>query len=498
VLRAVGWNPPPYFVLEPSNATSSLGNNASLSGVAAGDSTLSNPTITYQWAAGPAGGAYTNLIEGSKYTGTTTANLTISNVTTNDTAVVYVLVASNGGGATTSNPASLAAATPAFTASASALSTNQINLAWNAVPNSASYTVQRSLTNGGPYTVIASGLTATSYPDSGLAFGTMYYYSVVSATGSGNQITTASAAAATLSPTYGSLAHRYTFNQTSGSTTVPDSIGGPAWNGTLPNGGAFANSQLSFSSASQQYMALPGGILSNATAATVEMWISSISGTTISPPYVYLFAIGNTDNAGNAGDYVCFAPNLAHVAISAADPGYSAEQGGWLPSSLGLAANLHLTCVFNCPAGVITVYTNGVPASAFTGITAPLSAVGSQFAYIGRSLNAGDPYPTWTIKELRFYNSALSAADVAASDALGPTQVLSTNSPLMSVAMTGTSLTLSWPVASPDYTVQARTNLVLGSWINVTSPVPQIVNSQWQMPLPPPTNAGPMFYQLVK
>ena len=497
VLRAVGWNPPPYFVLEPANATSSLGNSASLIGAAAGDSTIANPTITYQWAAGPAGGPYADLVNGAKYGGTTTTNLIINDVTTDDTVVDYVLIASNGGGATTSRPASLAAATPAFAMSAIAASTNQISLTWNALTNSASYTVERALTNGGPYTVLAGGLTTTSLLDSGLAFGTMYYY-VVSATLSGNEITSASAAAATLSPAYGSLAHRYTFNESNGSTTVPDSIGGPAWNGTLPNGGVFANSQLSFSSASRQYMALPGGILGNDTAATVEMWISSISGATTSPPYVYLFAIGNTDSSGNGYDYVCFAPNLAHVAISAADPGYAGEQGGNLASSLGLAASLHLTCVFDCPAGVISVYTNGVPASAFTGITDPLSVVGSQFAYIGRSLNAGDPYPTWTIKELRFYNTALSGAEVAASDALGPNQLLTTNSPVMSVAMTGTNLIFSWPAASADYALQARTDLSLGSWTNVTSPSPQIASNQWQVLLPPPTNAGAMFYRLAK
>ena len=265
-----------------------------------------------------------------------------------------------------------------------------------------SYTVKRSLTNGGPYTVLASGLTATGYPDSGLAFGTMYYYCVICETASGNQITSALAAAATPSPTYGSLTHRYTFNQTSGSTAVPDSIGGPAWNGTLPNGGTFAGSQLTFSSASQQYMALPGGILSNAAVATIEMWISSISGTTVSPPYVYLFAIGNTDNAGNAYDYVSFAPNLAHLAISGADPGWAAEQGGNLASSLGLAAGLHLTCVFDNPAGVINVYTNGIPASAFTGITVPLSAVGSQFAYIGRSSTPATPIPPGPSRNFAF------------------------------------------------------------------------------------------------
>jgi glucuronoarabinoxylan endo-1,4-beta-xylanase len=497
VLRAVGWNPPPYFVQEPGNRTSSLGNSVSLSGVAAGDSTVSNPTITYQWAAGPAGGPYAALLEGAKYGGTTTTNLTINNVTTNDTAVDYVLIASNGGGATTSSPASLAAARPSFAVSAIAASTTQISLTWSAVTNAASYTVQRSLTNGGPYTVIASGLTSTSFLDGGLDFGTMYYY-VVTATVSGNEITSASAAVATLSPSYGSLAHRYTFNESSGSTTAPDSIGGPAWNGTLPNGGVFASGQLSFSSASQQYLALPGGILSNDATATIEMWIPSISGTTTSPPYVYLFAIGNTDSGGNGYDYVCFAPNLARVAISAADPGYTGEQGGNLASSLGLAANLHLTCVFDCPAGVISVYTNGVLASAFTGITDPLSAAGDQFAYIGRSLNAGDPYPTWTIKELRFYSTALSGAEVAASDALGPNQLLSTNSPVISMAMTGTNLTLSWAVASAAYAVQARTNLLLGSWMNVTSPAPQILSNQWQVLLPPPTDAGAVFYRLVK
>jgi poly(hydroxyalkanoate) depolymerase family esterase len=112
VLRAVGWNPPPYFTVEPGNAENYLGGSASLFGGAAGDSTIPNPTIAYQWAAGPAGGPYTNLVGGSKYSGTTTTNLTVNNLTTNDAAVVYVLIASNGGGATTSSPASLTAVTP--------------------------------------------------------------------------------------------------------------------------------------------------------------------------------------------------------------------------------------------------------------------------------------------------------------------------------------------------------------------------------------------------
>ena len=38
----------------------------------------------------------------------------------------------------------------------------------------------------------------------------------------------------------------------------------------------------------------------------------------------------------------------------------------------------------------------------------------------------------------------------------------------------------------------------MGNWVNVTSPAPQIVGGQWQVPLPQPSNAVPAFYQLVK
>ena len=46
-----------------------------------------------------------------------------------------------------------------------------------------SYNVKRSTTDGGPYTTIASGVTTTSYTNTGLTNGTTYYY-VVSAVNS--------------------------------------------------------------------------------------------------------------------------------------------------------------------------------------------------------------------------------------------------------------------------------------------------------------------------
>lgn len=293
------------------------------------------------------------------------------------------------------------------------------------------------------------------------------------------------------------LVHRFSFSETNGSTIAADSIGGPAWNGTLPNGGTFSGSgQLSFSAVASQFLNLPGGILSNYDAATIEMWIPGISGSTTSPPFVYLFAFGNTDGSGAGYDYIFFNPNLARTTISAADPGYDGEEGGDLASSLGQATNLHLTCVFDCPAGLISVYTNGVLASTFTGIADPLSVVGNEFAYIGRSLYTADAYLTWTIDELRIYNGPLSAVEIAATDALGPNQLLSTASPTLSASVSGGNLMISWPLASAGYSVLMTSNLSGASWTAVTT-APQIIGNQWQLAVPL-TNTGPQFYRLQK
>jgi hypothetical protein len=142
VLRTVGWDPPPYFALQPANTQGFLGTNVALSGSAAGDSTIASPAITYQWAAGPAGGPYTNLTEGVKYAGVTTTTLTISNLVSSDGNSVYVLKATNGvgtagGGTATSREATLLAQAPlvlppanSFGGAVLALTTNRLVGFW--------------------------------------------------------------------------------------------------------------------------------------------------------------------------------------------------------------------------------------------------------------------------------------------------------------------------------------------------------------------------------
>jgi hypothetical protein len=57
-------------------------------------------------------------------------------------------------------------------------SSKGIDLTWNAVPGAVSYSVERSMTPGGPYTPIVSDLTETSYADKSVTANTTYYYIV--------------------------------------------------------------------------------------------------------------------------------------------------------------------------------------------------------------------------------------------------------------------------------------------------------------------------------
>jgi hypothetical protein len=75
---------------------------------------------------------------------------------------------------------------------------------------------------------------------------------------------------------------------------------------------------------------------------------------------------------------------------------------------------------------------------------------------------------------------------------------LSTESPLLSISGIPPNLTLFWPLASAGFTVQSRTNLVLGDWTSVSSPAPQIVGAQWQVTLPASASTPATFYRLVK
>ena len=148
-------------------------------------------------------------------------------------------------------------------------------------------------------------------------------------------------------------------------------------------------------------------------------------------------------------------------------------------------------------AGMGILYLDGVQVGTNAAMTLNPAVLGNTTRnYLGKSQSVSDPYLNGALDEFRIHNAALSAAEIAATAALGPNQLLSTNNPVLSLTVTG-DVTLSWPLANAGFTVQSRTNLATGDWVNVTSPAPQIVGAQWQVTLPLSAN-GAAFYRLVK
>ncbi len=62
----------------------------------------------------------------------------------------------------------------------------QATLNWSASTGATGYSVLRATSLNWTYTMVASGLTGTTYTDTGLANGTTYYYAVVATNGSGS------------------------------------------------------------------------------------------------------------------------------------------------------------------------------------------------------------------------------------------------------------------------------------------------------------------------
>ncbi|GEM_PF-464487 len=285
-----------------------------------------------------------------------------------------------------------------------------------------------------------------------------------------------------------SLVHRYSFSETSGTNTA-DSVGGAPWNGTLPRGGTFGNGQLSLAASGSQYVQLPAGILSNYAAVTIDAWASF--GTL--PGACFFYGFGNI--SGSSGlQYIFCQPQNGRVAITPYN--YTGEQSTPNAGSWSGLTNLHVTSVFDPPAGYIALYTNGVLAAQNTAVTVSFTSVDDLFSYIGRSLYSGDSYFDSSLDEFRIYNGVLHADEILASQALGPNQLLNNASPALGITIASGGLTLSWPLASAGFTLASRADLASGNWAPVTTPAAQIVGGQWQITLP--RSGATQYYRLQK
>jgi len=143
--------------------------------------------LAWSWYGNNSDLNYLDLASGPAGSLTSWGNTVVNG--TNGIKTTSVPAAVFGGGASTPQP-------PAAPTGLAATAGNaQVALSWSASSGATSYTVKRATTSGGPYTNVATGVTSTSYTNTGLTNGTTYYY-VVSATNAAGTSTNSQQASA--------------------------------------------------------------------------------------------------------------------------------------------------------------------------------------------------------------------------------------------------------------------------------------------------------------
>jgi Bacterial Ig-like domain (group 2) len=300
---------------------------------------------------------------------------------------------------------------------------------------------------------------------------------IVTAVGAGSATLTATLGSftsppltVTVGPVTATLIHRYSFSETSGST-AHDSMGSA--DGTLNGTAAFSGTgQVVLDGTVGSSVSLPSGILSNIDEVSIEVW-ATFPGTINN--YAALFAFGNTDltpfdpNYGAGYDYISCQPHTG-VGTLAAHFGQGVPgNNGEFPNDVVMngvldnTTNVQVVAVWHPLAGTDALYTNGVPVASgilFNDMVDPVayqhngSVVNYQLHggptnYIGQSLYPADLGLLANIDEFRIYNGPLTAAQVAADNALGPNQLRGTSTSVsLSAALSGGNVVISWPTTS--------------------------------------------------
>jgi hypothetical protein len=268
-----------------------------------------------------------------------------------------------------------------------------------------------------------------------------------------------------------SLIHRYSFSESSDSSTTADSIPGnsPTWDGLLTGGATLGGGQVTLDGASG-YVQLPSGILTtNMDAVTIEAWASF--GTIGN--WAVLYAFGDSD--GTYGhNYLTCQPHTGAATAQTGIKNATYEQNPFFTPVLDNYTNVHIVAVYHPEAGFCSIYTNGVQAAINSAITITMAdavSTGDPLNFIGHSLYSADPYLGASVDEFRIYQGPLSAAQVKADYALGPNQVIGTATNVsLSASKSGGNLTLTWPTTSA--LVNLVSSPVLGSgavWTSVNA-----------------------------
>ncbi len=282
--------------------------------------------------------------------------------------------------------------------------TGRIDLSWAASQGAQSYAVKRSLVSGGPYTVLADGLTSPAYADTAVVNGTPYYY-VVSATNAKGESADSPEAVATPSD----LLARIQFDEAAG--TVAADTTGNGRDATFVNSPAWTTGYLrhgvNFPATASQHATLPAGIASGLTDFTVSTWVKVNAFATWQR--IFDFGSGQTNYMFLSTQYTATAPNAAKLRFAIRTP--SIGEQGVNGANIALVAGVWTHVAVTRSGNTVTLYVNGAVAGSGN-VTINPSALGATAQnYLGKS-QWPDPYLNGSLDDFRVYSRSLSASEL--------------------------------------------------------------------------------------
>ena len=272
-------------------------------------------------------------------------------------------------------------------------------LKWTANTESdlAGYTVFRATTSGGPYDIIARGLTSTCFLDGSVQPSTAYYYVVAATDKSLNQSAYSSQVSASRAGGQTMLAN-YNFENTTADGSIngnpAELIGSPGY-ATGKYGSA-----LSLNGSGQSAL-VPPGTLVGVTNFTIAMWVYWNGGNA----WQRIFDFGN-----GTTQYMFLTPysgnNTLRFAVTT--NGGGAEQ---VLNAAKLPSGKWIHVAVTRSGNTTSIYTNGVLAASGS-ITLSPGTFNPMVNYLGQSQYYGDPTFKGMLDSVYIFNYALTTSQL--------------------------------------------------------------------------------------
>ncbi|WP_139415902.1 family 43 glycosylhydrolase [Agromyces laixinhei] len=265
------------------------------------------------------------------------------------------------------------------------------------------------------------------------------------------------------------LVAHYPLNETGGTTAVDAS--GSGRDAIYAGSPALTGAEGVRLDGTDDHVRLPNDILAGLTSITVsaEVLVRGSQGT----PY-FIYGFGNTDGGGAGNGYLYSTGNTYKASIATGN--WSTEQTA--NSGANLARDVWKTITYTLDDATDTsrIYLDGVQVGQNTNVTITPGSIGNGVTtanYLGRSVYNADRYLAGSLREVRIYDAALSATDVAALHPSDETKVERDAAALSLGDLRGVTADLTLPATAPN-----------GSEVTWMSSDPDVISASGAMTRP--------------